>query len=307
MLDTEVEVINAQTEENLTGVVIEGIPYLYWLRVYKAFGISKTHAVWVMKRLTEGIHYKKFTREQFAQLSITVQVNSTVDNRARAFYFLTKEGMNRALIEIDTNRMIDPKAVEKVNEIRDKIANIYTRYQRGETLSIADEHPALPGQVEYAPVSVVLEDQMAIARIMIGEGVEPGIAKAMAFAVTENLTGCGDTLTPWRNLIRADPTMVEPALLNPTDIGNDIGGLSPNTVNKLLVRFGFQNKIGKEWVPTQFGKMYARFVPQEIKHNRGMVRKMQLKWLPSIVEKIRERMYYDQKGQTGLFTGHVGV
>ncbi len=307
MLNQEVEVIIPQTEDGLTGIVIENVPYLYWLRVYKAFGLTPNHARKVIERLESGKHFISFSRRDFKEKYPTVYKSYTVDSHASSVVFITAEGYHRAIMEIGTGYITDPVVAAAVDAKKDEIANIYTRYQKGEVLSIADEHPALPGQVEYAPVSVILEDQMAIARIMIGEGVEPGIAKAMAFAVTENLTGCGDTLTPWRNLIRADPTMVEPALLNPTDIGNDIGGLSPNTVNKLLVRFGFQNKIGKEWVPTQFGKMYARFVPQEIKHNRGMVRKMQLKWLPSIVEKIRERMYYDQKGQTGLFTGHVGA
>ena len=36
MSDLQIEVINPQTEDSLTGIVIEGIPYLYWLRVYKA-------------------------------------------------------------------------------------------------------------------------------------------------------------------------------------------------------------------------------------------------------------------------------
>ena len=45
------------------------------------------------------------------------------------------------------------------------------------------------------------------------------------------------------------------------------------------------------------GKLYARFVPQEIKHDRGIMRHMQLKWLPSIVEKIDSTLFYEQKGR----------
>lgn len=47
------------------------------------------------------------------------------------------------------------------------------------------------------------------------------------------------------------------------------------------------------------GKLDARFVPQEIKHDRGIMRHIQLIWLPSIVEKIVSALFYDQKGQTG--------
>ena len=159
---------------------------------------------------------------------------------------------------------------------------------------------------DYAPVAMVLEDQMAIARVMIGEGVESGIARAMAFSVTEEITHCGDTLTPWKNLVHTDPFLEESAVLNPTDIGIDLGGMTARTVNQLLVRFGYQKKIGSEWVPTQIGKVYARFVPQEIQHNHGIVRHMQLKWLPGIIEKIREKMYYEKQGQAGLFLGECG-
>jgi hypothetical protein len=287
------------------------VPYLYWLRVYKALGLTKTHAPWVIKRLTEGIHYRKFSKDEIQQLSGTVQVSDTViDHRARAFYFLTEEGYNRVLIEIDTHRMNDSAAVERVNEARDRIANIYTRYQQGEVLSKANEHLALPGEVahpDYAPVAAVLEDQLAIAEVMIGIGVEPSIANTMAFSVTEDITHCGDVLTPWKNLIETDPFVSEPATLTPTDIGKAIGGMSGISINKVLIKLGYQQQIGKEWTPTQIGKPYARYVPQEIKHKSGIKRHMQLKWLPGIVEKIRSALFYEQKGQTGLFIGECGV
>jgi hypothetical protein len=129
----------------------------------------------------------------------------------------------------------------------------------------------------------------------------------MAFHVTEEITHCGDALTPWRPLIQADPFLSEPALLTPRDIGMELGGMSAISINKILVKLGFQKKIGSEWTPTQSGKIYAKFVPQEIQHNRGIMRHMQLKWVPAVVEKIREKMFYEQKGQTGLFLGEVGV
>ena len=48
------------------------------------------------------------------------------------------------------------------------------------------------------------------------------------------------------------------------------------------------------------------FVPQEIKHDQGFMRHMQLRWLQSIVEKINSALFYDQKGQTGGFGEVVG-
>ena len=88
---------------------------------------------------------------------------------------------------------------------------------------------------------------------MGGIGVEPAIANAMAFSVTEEITHCGDTLTPWKNLIQTDPLMQEPGTLTPTDIGKALGGLSAIDVKQTLVKLGFQTKIGKEWTPTYSG------------------------------------------------------
>lgn len=307
---SQIQIITAQTDDNLTGLVIDGKPHLYWLRVYKALGIRKDHAYQILARLTEGVHYRKFTREEITQLSGSVDVLSTVDYRAKTCYFVTNEGYNRAIMEISTGHMSDPVIAAAIDRKKDEIANIYTRYQQGEVLSKAmDEKPALPGEVslEYAPVATVLEDQLAIAKIMIGEGVEPAVARSMAFHVTEEITHCGDALTPWRPLIQADPFLSEPAILTPTDIGKELGGMTGRTVNQILLKLGYQKKIGSEWAPTQSGKIYARFVPQEIQHNRGVMRHMQLKWVPAVVEKIREKMFYEQKGQSGLFLGEVGV
>jgi hypothetical protein len=306
MSDVRIEVIN-EPQEELTGVVINGIPYLYWLRAYKALGLTVSHAQEVIKRLTPEKHYVRITKQELREKYPTIHTACIVDYHASVAYFLTEEGLNRAIIEIRTSEMDNPDVIAMVEKRKDEMANIYTRYRKGEVLSIADEHPALPGIVESPPVDKILGEQMGIAKVMIGIGVEPSIAHTIAFSVTESICNCGDTLTPWKNLVRTDPSMIEPALLTPTDIGKSLGGMSARTVNSLLERFGFQEKMGKEWVPTILGKMYSRLIPQEIKHNRGMVRKLQIKWQPSIVEKIREKMYYDQKGQTGLFTGHVGV
>lgn len=304
MSDVTLEVITGQTSD-LHAVIIEGVTFVYWLDLYQAIGLQSKHAGDVISRLTEGIHYKRFNRSEIKEILDGITVTVTLP-AVRTYYFLSAEGWNRAILEITESRLNNPEVAAHISDLKGKMANIYTRYQSGEVLSkAADEIPSLPGEA-YVPVAVVLEDQMAIARIMIGEGVEPAIAKAVAISVTEDITHCGDTLTPWRNLIQADPLMAEPALLTATDIGKSIGGMSAVTVNKVLQKLGYQIKQGKEWVPTYTGKLYARFVPQEIKHNRGIIRHMQLKWLPSIVEKLRQGMFYEQRGQTGLFSGECG-
>lgn len=308
MSDSQIQVIDAQTEDNLTGLVIEGVPHLYWLGLYKALELSQDHAVKVIQKLTKGKHYVSYSRSEIKEIFSGNAVLSLLP-AVRSYHFLTEEGYSRAIMEISTGHMNNRDVAAAIDRKKDEIANIYARYQQGEVLSKSTEHPALPGDAPeaYAPVAVVLEDQLAVARIMIGEGVEPAIARSMAFHVTEEITRCGDALTPWRPLIQADPFLAEPAILTPTDIGKELGGMTGRTVNQILVKLGYQKKVGSEWTPTQSGKIYARFVPQEIQHNRGVLRHMQLRWLPAVIEKIREKMYYEQKGQTGLFLGECGV
>ena len=308
MSDFKVEVITAQTEDQIKGVVIDGTPYLYWYQIYSAIGLSVDHAGVILKKLTPVKHFISFTRSEIKEI-FTSTDDLSVLPAVRMYHFLTAEGLNRAIMEISTGHMNNPDIAAAIDAKKDHISSIYTRYEQGEVLSKAnDETPSITGEIthpEYAPVAIVLEDQIAIAKIMIGEGVEPGIAKAMAFSVTEEICHCGDVLTPWKNLIETDPLFQEPATLTPTDIGIALGGLSAISVNKVLIKLGYQRKIGKEWTPTMSGKLYARFVPQEIKHDRGIVRHMQLRWLPSIVEKIQSSLYYHQQGQTGLFLGEV--
>lgn len=311
MSNLEIQVIDAQTEDNLTGIIIDGVPYLYWLRVYKALGITKAHAVEVIKRLSEGVHYRKFTKEEIQLLSGTVNVSLTVDPRARMFYFLTSEGYHRAIMEISTGHMNNPEVAAAIDAKKDHMASIYTRYQKGETLSLAADtaKAELPEEVQsgYVPVAVVLEDQLAIADLMIARNIEPAIAKRIAFTTTEEITKCGNAITPWKNLIYTDPSVQEPATLTPTDIGMELGGLSPRSINKILVKLDYQIKIGGEWSPTKSGLPYAKFVPQEIQHKSGVKRHMQLKWGPGIVDVIRKELNgepdYRTRGQATLSQG----
>ena len=310
MSNLEIQVIDAQTDDNLTGMVIDGTPYLYWLRVYKALGLNPSHARKVIERLDEGKHFISFSRSEFKEKYPTMsKLDTVIDNHASRVIFLTAEGYHRAIIEIQTGYIKDPMVAAAVNAKKDEMANIYTRYQKGEVLSIADEKPALIGEVSpgYVPVAVVLEDQLAIADLMIARNIEPAIAKRIAFTTTEEITKCGNAITPWKSLIDTDPTIQEPATLNPTDIGKELGGLSPNSINKILVKLDYQRKIGEEWTPTKLGLPYAKFVPQEIQHNSGVKRHLQLKWSPGIIEIIRKELDgetdYRLKGQVTLSQG----
>ncbi|HWQ66276.1 MAG TPA: hypothetical protein VN372_05330 [Methanospirillum sp.] len=305
MSDSQIKVITAQTEENLTGIVLDGMPYLYWLRVYKALGITKAHAVEVIKRLTEGVHYRKFTKEEIQLLSGTVKVSDTVDTRARAFYFLTQEGMNRAYIEIDTNRMSDPDAVNKVHEVRDKIANIYTRYQRGEVLSITVDKVREELSDDTKTIEITSKN-LAIADAFIKYAcphlkIDPGrvISNSLTRAEQEiHNYGGRENLEHLKCMI---PRVLEgePATLNATDIGKHLD-MAPRWVNEVLEILGYQTHRYRErssgkhkvWSPTQKGIPHGEWRPVTKGHNNGSIHNEdKWYWKESILPLIRDPLF----------------
>lgn len=86
---------------------------------------------------------------------------------------------------------------------------------------------------------MVLEEQLAIAKVMVCISVEPAIANTMIFSVTEKICHCGDGLTSWKNLIETDLLLQEPEILILTYIGNAIRELLGISVNKVLVKLGY--------------------------------------------------------------------
>lgn len=148
MSGSKIEIINVQTEDNLTGIVIDDVPHLYWLRIYQAIGLNADHAGMVLKRLTPGKHYVTFTRSEIKAIFTSIDDLSILP-AVRSYHFLTVEGYNRAIMEISTGYMNNPEIAAAIDAKKDKMASIFTRYEQGEVLSIADEKAALVGEVAH--------------------------------------------------------------------------------------------------------------------------------------------------------------
>lgn len=138
MSDAIGEIIN-EGEDNLTGIVIDGVPYVYWLQVYRVLELTRTHSYNLIKRLEEGKHFIRFSKKEFNEKCPTVHVTATVNSRVSALFFITEEGYHRAIMEISTGHMINQEIAADINAKKDHMANIYIRYRRGEVLSIRDE------------------------------------------------------------------------------------------------------------------------------------------------------------------------
>ena len=76
------------------------------------------------------------------------------------------------------------------------------------------------------------------------------------------------------------------SLLAATEIGK-ILGVSTISINKDLETLGFQERVGKTWVPTEAGKPFCRVLDTGKKHSNGTMIQ-QVKWLETIVDELTE-------------------
>lgn len=76
-------------------------------------------------------------------------------------------------------------------------------------------------------------------------------------------------------------------LYTPTELGEKIGGLSAQKVNKMLAGEGLQQKEKKGWSPTDKGKFYSRLLDVNKPHKDGTP-VQQLKWYESVVQFLQD-------------------
>jgi hypothetical protein len=263
MSDSQIQVIDAQTEDNLTGIVIEGNPYLYWLRVYKALGLTPNHARKVIERLEEGTHFISFSRTDFKEKYPTVYKSYTViDTRASSVIFLTPEGYNRAIMEISTGYMDDPVVAAAIDQKKDHIANIYTRYQQGEVLSLAaDQHKKLPGEVvqpvnEIALAEAKLRYYNTAKKIAISMGAD---RRSSNIVMIEKIKEEFPDIHPFMAMIPDEKVCNSPddAVLTRQEV-SDILKTDVHILEERIVKAGWVTKTIYGWLPTPRGTKYLK-------------------------------------------------
>lgn len=265
MSDSEIQVINAQTEDNLTGLVINGKPYLYWLRVYKAFGLVSSHARKVIERLDEGKHFISFSRSEFKEKYPTVStVDTVIDNRASRIIFLTAEGYHRAILEIRTCEMNDKDIAAAIDEKKDRMANIYTRYQQGEVLSKATERPALPGEVaqpanEIALAEAKLRYYNTAKKIAISMGAD---RRSTNIVMIEKIKEEFPDIHPFMAMIPDEKVSNNPddAILTRQEVSG-ILKTDLQTLEERIVNVGWVTKSMYGWLLTPKGTKYLKQDP----------------------------------------------
>ena len=157
---------------------------------------------------------------------------------------------------------------------------------------------------EIAPIKCEILEDLVRQHLQIADSmaqfahVDRGIAVSVALARVEYDTGAD--LTCYKNLIRKERQQA-PGYLTPTQIGQELGGLSAHNINKMLVQLGYQYFLGDRWQPTEIGKNFGENLPFAVSLKSGGVHSdYQLKWSPEMVRKLRDHLNGTNQVQTLL-------
>lgn len=209
---------------------------------------------------------------------------------------------------IGANKLIDETSIYTLK--KQEVRNQFQKWREEKNLLIEQfKHQQI--QKQQPPrlsVAQVVEEHLQIANAMSTHAhVDRGIAASLALALAEYKTG--EDLKPWKNLIVKDRQ--EPAgVLTPTQIGIELGGLSGQSVNRILKRLGFQYWAGGEggqWVLTRRGEAYAELIPITVysKSRDLYYPRYQTKWQPRILEVVRRALDPEIDTRQGLLSGEV--
>lgn len=132
----------------------------------------------------------------------------------------------------------------------------------------------------HKPIDKAIKQHFNIAEILIqSTGIKPELVYAVAIGEAEKETGY--SYDEYKKLLPS--ATHEIASFNPTQIGEKLGGVKPNVVNKLLESLGLQVKKEKTWRITEHGKKYGEEKP----YSRNGHSDYRILWHENVLEKLK--------------------
>ena len=128
------------------------------------------------------------------------------------------------------------------------------------------------------PATDAFKDMRSLATAIQEEfiGVQRSIAISQAIDIAEKVHNV--PLQSLKSLL--PPAEHDTGYLNPTIIGQKLGGIPAQIVNKLLAQKGFQYKDGKNWRLTELGKNYGEEMPYTRNNHSGY----QIRWNEKVLK-----------------------
>lgn len=126
----------------------------------------------------------------------------------------------------------------------------------------------------------------ALHSVAMTLGLDRNAASISANTATRALTGANLLeLLGQTNLLSPDQNH---RIMTPTQIGAELGGMTGQAVNQLLVKLGFQVKTSSGWQPTEkaINAGYQRMIDSSKRHSDGSM-VQQLKWSSAIIKELQ--------------------
>lgn len=283
-------------------LIADGEPLAFWTHAYQNLEMTKGHASRVKNRLEKLNVLVKVSISELKGFYPWVYAACTQNYISDFYYFLDREGYNRLVIEVDTAGMKDREIAARIEERKDKMVNIFTRYEKGEVLSLKGDVPKRKGL--FVPSAGILRDRLRQVDTYVkcthcsrkeailiclkiadedhkrlgGSGFEPLIAHAESMPDDE------------KHLQPAKPGLY----INVTKIGKLLG-VTGQKVNKGLDTLGYQKSSGSEHMPTEIGTPYSRWEEVKITKDDGTsISKYHLIWSADIVDLLRVHFEAEQ-------------
>ena len=212
--------------------------------------------------------------------------SSVLDVTSTPMECINERGLYLMMGKISAGRLKNKAAEEAIIRFQRWFPELIQRYRKG----------------EIVPVDDILRSHLAIADSMVQYAhVDRGIAVTVAIAKVEHDTGAD---LKWiSNLVKKDRQQ-PPGFLTPTQVGEELGGLSPRSINRMLQQLGYQYLVANRWTPTKVGECFSENVPfTRILSTGGSHSDYQLKWSPEIVRKLQDHLNGTSQAQAALTSG----
>ena len=226
---------------------------------------------------------------------------------------LNREGVIALFMGLKTNMIKDSFRKELIIKFRQWAVNTLGKIVDGKLIVTQPDNDKKTGITRLA-IGQIVTDHLQIADALCKYAhVERGVAMTVAISLAEYETGI--KLTAYRNLIPRDEERKVDSipLLNPTDIGKELGfgGSAGQTVNNLLFKLGYIEKVGDQWVLTPKGKKIGEsFAVVGTAESGKPYSRYQIKYQPRIVNIISKHIFREIKPTVppvnqGLLTGFL--
>lgn len=137
-------------------------------------------------------------------------------------------------------------------------AEKFTEWVTGEVLPTLRKEGTYTVKKKHKPIDKAIKQHFNIAETIINAtGIKPELVYCVAISEAEKETGY--KYEEYKKLLPSAEHDV--ASYNPTQIGELLGHIKAQEVNKRLERLGLQEKKGKVWRITQQGKKYGEEKP----------------------------------------------